>query len=154
MSILSNKNISIVDQKFISFLTSPTNPPSTTMIQRTLLRQSRALRTCIKPSSPRSTILPSHRFPTQLVASSRPLFTRRWYSAEVEKNGAAETATEGEKVEGEKAEEAGEAENPLAAELEKKNKEIIELKVCSLKLLTTVRKYTDCPTGQIPPLNS
>jgi molecular chaperone GrpE len=90
------------------------------MIQRTLLRQSRAWSSSIR-SSPRSSLArpqfrPSY---TPLSQALRQTTLSRWYSTEPE----AKKDIDGEK----KADEVDPANN----ELEAKNKEIIELKVCA-----------------------
>jgi len=106
------------------------------MIQRTLLRQSRALSSSIR-SSPRASLArpqfrPSPAFPTsQRIASSR------WYSSEPEakKEGdAAEIKAEG-KTEG--------AEDAAKKELEAKNKEIVDLKDKYLRQVADFRNLQE-----------
>ena len=97
-----------------------------TMIQRTLLRQSRALSSCIR-SSPQVSLARAQFRPSNLsfAPSSRAFTSSRWLGAESEaKKEDGEAAAE----EGKKAEE----EDPVKKELEAKNKEIIDLKVCPL----------------------
>ena len=91
------------------------------MIQRTLLRQSRALSSSIR-SAPRTALSRSQLIPANRLAA-RPLASARWYATEPEakKDGEA-AAAEG------KAEEK--AEDPVKKELEAKEKEIIDMKVC------------------------
>jgi molecular chaperone GrpE len=97
------------------------------MIQRTLLRQSRALSSCIR-SSPRASLVRQQLRPSNLsfAPSSRAFTSSRWLGAESEaKKEEGEAAAEG----GKKAEE----QDPLTTELEAKNREIIDLKVCHLR---------------------
>jgi molecular chaperone GrpE len=89
------------------------------MIQRTLLRQSRALGSCIRSTPKASLARPQFQVARQnLNAFSRPAASR-WYATEPE------AKKEGEAAEGKSAE----AEDPVNKELEAKNKEIVELKV-------------------------
>jgi molecular chaperone GrpE len=84
------------------------------MFQRSIFRQAQAARSVISSSSPASQAL---RRQTQLRVPVIRAFapqTTRCYSTEKE-------ATEAQN---------GEAENPLQKELDEKNKEVIELKVC------------------------
>lgn len=96
------------------------------MIQRTLLRQSRALSSCIQ-SSPRISLARPQFRPSKLsfAPSSRAFTSSRWLGAESEAN-----KEEGDAAaeEGKKAEDG----DPLKKELEAKNREIIDLKVCRL----------------------
>jgi molecular chaperone GrpE len=100
------------------------------MIQRTLLRHSRALASCTQPA-PRTLVSRSQFRPRNVAfaPASRPLAAARFYATEPESK-AEETAAEGngkdEKTNGVEAE----AEDPVKKELESKNKEIIDLKVC------------------------
>lgn len=88
------------------------------MIQRTLLRQSKALGSCIR-SAPRSSLVrPQFQKP---AANSFARSAWRGYATEPEASKA-----EGDKTEAKN----GEAEDPAKKELEAKNKEIVELKVC------------------------
>jgi molecular chaperone GrpE len=91
------------------------------MIQRTLLRQTRALSSSIRPVpiSPltRSQFLPANRL------AARPLASSRWYATEPEAKKEGETAAAAEG----KAEEK--TEDPVKKELEAKDKEIVDLKV-------------------------
>ena len=88
---------------------------TSTMIQRTLLRQSRALSSSIR-TAPRTSLARPQFRPSQ-VAFVRPA-AARWYSSEPEakKDDSAEKKSE-------------EAVDPVKKELEAKNKEITELKV-------------------------
>lgn len=94
------------------------------MIQRTLLRQSRALTSCVKPFL-RTSLLRLPLAPSHFAPLSQRLSSRRWYSSELDKQNETETAAPKEE---EISEEQTEAGNPLLAELEKKDAEIIELK--------------------------
>lgn len=91
------------------------------MIQRTLLRQSRALGSYIR-SAPRTSLARPQFRPTNpaFASPSRSFTASRWRGAE-----------EGAKKEGEAAEEGlkAEQEDPVNKELEAKNKEILDLKV-------------------------
>jgi len=91
------------------------------MIQRTLLRQTRALSSSIR-SAPRASLARSQFLPANRLAA-RPLASSRWYATEPEAKKDGEAAEEG------KAEEK--TEDPVKKELEAKEKEIIELKVCA-----------------------
>jgi molecular chaperone GrpE len=91
------------------------------MIQRTLLRQSRALGSCIR-SSPRTSLARPQFRPAHLAfaSPSRSFTVSRWQGAE-----------EGAKKEEDaaKEEEKEVEEDPVKKELEAKNREIIDLKV-------------------------
>ncbi|KAF8852679.1 GrpE-domain-containing protein, partial [Acephala macrosclerotiorum] len=106
------------------------------MIQRTLLRQSRALSSSIR-SSPRASLArpqfrPSPAFPTsQRIASSR------WYSSETE------AKKEGDAAEAKGDGKAAEAEDPVKKELEAKNKEIIDLKDKYLRQVADFRNLQE-----------
>ena len=96
------------------------------MIQRTLLRQSRALGSCVR-SYPRASLARSQFRPAPLLFAplSRSFTSSRWRGVEEgakkdEENAAAAAA---------EAKEEAEAEDPAKVELEAKNKEIIDLKV-------------------------
>jgi molecular chaperone GrpE len=91
------------------------------MIQRTLLRQTRALSSSIR-SAPRAPLTRSQFLPANRLAA-RPLASSRWYATEPEakNDGEAAAAAEG------KAEEK--TEDPVKKELEAKDKEIVDLKV-------------------------
>jgi molecular chaperone GrpE len=106
------------------------------MIQRTLLRQSsRALSSSLRTSASRQATRSQFRSNTPLIAqaASRQFQGRRWYATEPE---AKKDETEGEKKEGEeKSDSKQEVEDPVKKELEAKNREIIDLKVCFLGFL-------------------
>ena len=92
------------------------------MIQRTLLRQSRALSSSIR-SAPRVSLARPQFRPTPIsFAQASRSTASRWYSSEPEAK-TADAAAEGKNG-------AAEAEDPVKKELEAKNKEIVELKVC------------------------
>jgi len=95
----------------------------TAMIQRTLFRQSRSLASCLRtssnPSLSRSQFLSASRI---APSSLRPISTR-WYSTEPEKKNA-------EDQKGESKESDAPAVDPAKKELEAKDKEIVDLKVC------------------------
>jgi len=102
------------------------------MIQRTLLRQSRALSSSIR-SSPRSSLArpqfrPSY---TPLSQASRQPSSSRWYSTEPE----AKKDAEGEK----KVDEV----DPAKKELEAKNKEIVDLKDRYLRSVAEFRNLQE-----------
>ena len=96
------------------------------MIQRLLLRQSRLLSPCIRPSPRRALARPQSRpLNISFAPSSRAFTSSRWLRAE----------SEAKKEDGEAAaeqEEKVEEDDPGKKELEVKNKEIIDLKVCRL----------------------
>jgi len=104
------------------------------MIQRTLFRQSRALSSFTTSSSRTAATTPLSKpqfrtapnFSAVSASSRRALGSfsgRRWYSSEPEaKKEGEETTKENDKAAAE--------EDPVKKELEAKNKEIIELKVC------------------------
>ena len=96
-----------------------------TMIPRTLLRQTRAVRSSIR-TVPRSSLArPQFRQSNLSFApASRPA-TSRWYSTEPEAKKAEGDAAAESKTD----EKSAEAEDPAKKELEAKNKEIIDLKV-------------------------
>lgn len=91
------------------------------MIQRTLLRQSRALGSCIKSTPRLSLAQPQFQKP---AANAFVRSAWRGYATEPEASKA-----EGDKN-GKTEAKNGEAEDPVKKELEAKNKEIVELKVC------------------------
>ena len=101
-----------------------------TMIQRTLLRHSRALASC-RQSVPQKLLIRSQFRPANAVFApvSRQVVAARFYATEPEAKAEGEaTTTEGNgKENGENG--TGEVEDPLKKELEAKNKEIIDLKV-------------------------
>lgn len=126
---------------------------TTIMIQRTLLRQSRALSSSIRSTPPTSFLRLQFRpaaTPASLSRISRPA-AARWYSSEPDAKKDGEEVKPGEKAE---------AEDPAKKELEAKNKEIVELKVrCHFPCCPTqlpVSHWRPCVnseiTGQIPPL--
>jgi len=99
------------------------NSPQPTMIQRTLLRQSRALNSSLK-SAPRASLSRPQFLSSQpslaSLSRSRPFISSRWYSTEPEAKNTGEAAPA-----------APEAVDPVKKELEEKNKEILDLKVCA-----------------------
>ncbi|TVY80993.1 GrpE protein-like protein, partial [Lachnellula suecica] len=103
------------------------------MIQRTLLRQTRALSSSIRPAArtalSRPQFLPANRL------AARPLASSRWYATEPEAKKDGEAAAEG------KAEET--AEDPAKKELEAKNKEIIDLKDRYLRSVAEFRNLQE-----------
>jgi molecular chaperone GrpE len=92
------------------------------MIQRTLLRQSRALSSSIRSTPKAPLARPQFQATLQnITAFSRPVASR-WYATEPEaKQGEGEAAKTETK--------ATEAEDPAKKELEAKNKEVLDLKV-------------------------
>jgi len=95
------------------------------MIQRTLLRQSRALSSSLRTSPSSSLARPQFlRSPNTFARSSRQQLTAsRWYSSEGSESKKEDAgAAEGDKKN-------GEAEDAVKKELESKDKEIIDLKV-------------------------
>jgi molecular chaperone GrpE len=93
------------------------------MIQRTLLRQTRALSSSIR-SAPRSSLTRSQFLPANRLAA-RPLASSRWYATEPEAKADGEAAAAEGKTE-------EKTEDPVKKELEAKDKEIIDLKVCAI----------------------
>jgi molecular chaperone GrpE len=92
------------------------------MIQRTLLRQSRALSSSIRSTPKAPLARPQFQATRQnIVAFSRPVVSR-WYATEPEAKQA-----EGEAVKTET--KTTGAEDPAKKELEAKNKEVLDLKV-------------------------
>lgn len=92
------------------------------MIPRTLFRQSRTLSSSIR-AAPRTSLATSQFRSSHLpLAQSSRLGTARWYSSEPEAKKDGEAGKEGEKSVG--------VEDATKKELEAKNKEIIDLKVC------------------------
>ena len=121
------------------------------MIQRALLRQSRSLASSLRTSS--NTTLFRSQFRPQtlrLAPSASPLASARWYATEPESKDEEKVEGTGAAADQSKQEGASEAENPLAKELESKNKEILDMKVCLL-LTTEAQRMTDKRTGQISP---
>jgi molecular chaperone GrpE len=96
------------------------------MIQRTLLRQSRALGPCTR-SSPRTSLVRPQFRPSNIsfAPTSRAFTSSKWLGAELQakKEDGEAAAEEGKK---------GEDEDPMKKELEVKNREIIDLKVRNL----------------------
>ena len=100
------------------------------MIQRTLFRQSKSLASCLRASPQQSLSRSQFHSATRIASSSlRPISASRWYSTEPEKKNAEENKGE-----------TKDADAPAAdlakKELEAKDKEIIELKVCCPTLIT------------------
>jgi molecular chaperone GrpE len=87
------------------------------MFQRSIFRQAQAARSVISSSSPASQALRRTTQPRVPTIRAFAPQTTRYYSTEKE-------ASEAQNGEAEK------AENPLQKELDEKNKEVIELKVC------------------------
>lgn len=109
------------------------------MIQRTLLRQSRAL-TSWKQSVPRNLLTGSQFRPGNVAFAQavRPLAAARFYATEPE------SKTEGAAAAGNGAQEA---EDPLKKQLEAKDKEIIDLKVRPTTSERWFRRLTYHRTG-------
>lgn len=101
------------------------------MIQRTLFRHSKALTPCIRSASRTSLARPQFLPRTVVAPVSTPMDASRWYATEPEAK--KEDASAGTR-EGTSKESEGEAGDPLQKELEIKEKEIIDLKVCRLSL--------------------
>ena len=126
----------LYDQSYIPSLTRPSDSPfplpiqqfnTLKMLQRTILRQRRAVFSSINRASvPSSALRQTSPFQQLALKQSSFRFTPRSYSTE---NG---TKTEDAKKEnGEGAEKAAESpEDAIKKELEAKNKEVVELKVC------------------------
>lgn len=93
------------------------------MIQRTLLRQSRVVGACIR-STPRTALV---RPQFRIADVSRQIASSRSYATEPELKKAAEGEAA---IGGKEASETAQSEDPTKKELEAKNKEIVELKVC------------------------
>jgi molecular chaperone GrpE len=92
------------------------------MIQRTLLRQSRALSSCIRSTPKAPLARPQFQAVSQSVTGfSRPVASR-WYATEPEGKQGEGEATNAETK-------ATEAEDLTKKELEAKSKEIVDLKV-------------------------
>ncbi|RDW82269.1 hypothetical protein BP6252_03381 [Coleophoma cylindrospora] len=100
------------------------------MIQRAIIRQSRALGSCVRSTPTRSLARPQFR-PAN-ISLARPA-AARWYATEPE--------AEAKKSEGDKV--AAEAEDPVKKELEAKNKEIIELKDRYLRSVAEFRNLQE-----------
>lgn len=88
-----------------------------TMIQRTLLRQSRVLSSSIRSAAPRTSLASPQFRPTPISLGASRQAASRWYSSEPEAKKAEEAEKKTEDV------------DPVKKELEAKNKEILELKV-------------------------
>jgi molecular chaperone GrpE len=105
------------------------------MIQRTLLRQSRALSSSLR-SAPRTSLSRPQFLSSQSslasLSRSRPFTSSRWYSTEPEAKN-----TEGEAVP------AAEAVDPVKKELEEKNKEILDLKDKYLRSVAEFRNLQE-----------
>ena len=96
----------------------------TAMIQRTLFRQSKSLASCLRASPKSSHSRSQFRPATRIAPSSSRLFTTsRWYSTESEKKDTAEQNTATKEAD-------SPAVDPAKKELEAKDKEIVDLKVC------------------------
>lgn len=104
-----------------------------TMIQRILLRQSRALASCRKSAYPLNPLIRSQLRPANAAFApvSRQIAATRFYATEpqAKADGEAAAPESNGKDNGENG--TGEVEDPLKKELEAKNKEIIDLKVCT-----------------------
>merc|ERR1711977_676722 len=109
------------------------HPHNPTMIQRTLLRQSRVLSSSVRSAAPRTSLArPQFRpAPTALGVSRQAAI--RWYSSEPE-------AKKDEEV---KKDEKSEGEDPAKKELEAKNKEILELKDRYLRSVAEFRNLQE-----------
>merc|ERR1711939_1002976 len=103
-----------------------------TMIQRTLLRQSRVLSSSVRSAAPRTSLArPQFRpAPTALGVSRQAAI--RWYSSEPE--------AKDEEV---KKDEKSEGEDPAKKELEAKNKEILELRDRYLRSVAEFRNLQE-----------
>ncbi|KAG9233917.1 putative GrpE protein like protein, mitochondrial [Amylocarpus encephaloides] len=107
------------------------------MIQRTLLRQSRVLGSCIRSSQRAPLPRPQFQLMSQtLSAFSRPVASSRWYATEPE---AKKDGAEGEKSE----EKGGENGDSSKKDLEAKNKEIIDLKDKYLRSVAEFRNLQE-----------
>lgn len=94
------------------------------MMQRSLFRQSRSLASCLSSSAQPSLARPQLRAAAiKFAPAARPALASRWYSSEPEKK------------EGEEKKDAEPTVDPLKKELEAKDKEIIDLKVCCDEIL-------------------
>merc|ERR1711964_434650 len=126
------------------------HPHNPTMIQRTLLRQSRVLSSSVRSAAPRTSLArPQFRpAPTALGVSRQAAI--RWYSSEPE-------AKKDEEV---KKDEKSEGEDPAKKEVEAKNKEILELKdrylrsVAEFRNLKNEQNETCNPPKTSPSRNS
>jgi len=105
------------------------------MIPRTLLKQSRAFSSSIRPVPRASLARPQFR-PSQLsiAQTSRPA-AARCYSSESEAKKEGEAPKEAEKPK--------EVEDPAKKELEAKNKEIVDLKVCHHSITGYIRAWAN-----------
>ncbi|RDL40317.1 putative heat shock protein MGE1 [Venustampulla echinocandica] len=109
------------------------------MIQRTLLRQTRALGPSIRPAT-RSSLTRTQFQPTNqsLRAGSRPVASARWYGTETDAKKAGEgdaaAAAEGKN---------GENGDPVKKQLEAKDKEIVELKDRYLRSVADFRNLQE-----------
>jgi len=115
---MSEKNVEL--QISYNTINTQQNTLDLTMIQRTLIRHTRALSSSIR-SAPRTAIsrpqfIPANRLP------ARPLASARWYATEPEAKKDSEPAAAEGKTE-------AKTEDPVKKELEVKEREIIDLKV-------------------------
>lgn len=105
--------------------------PLRAMIQRTLLRQSRALGPAVRPAT-RSSLTRAQFQPTNqsLRVGTRPIASARWYGTETDakKNGEGDASAAAEGKNGENGDAA-------KKQLEAKDKEIIDLKVCDHRVV-------------------
>ncbi|KAF4628126.1 hypothetical protein G7Y89_g10026 [Cudoniella acicularis] len=105
------------------------------MIQRTLLRQARALSSNVR-SAPRTSLSRSQFLPVNR-SLTRPITSSRWYTTEPEAKkaeGEVSATTEGKN---------GESEDPVKKELEAKSKEITELKDKYLRSVAEFRNLQE-----------
>jgi molecular chaperone GrpE len=118
------------------------------MLRQTISATSRALRSTARLSAQRPAASLAQSFQTPFVVSRTIAPRTRWYSSE----------TDAAKNNGEEAKkEEGEAESPEAAlrkQLEAKDAEIKELKVCIPSAVSAFSMLIRCPVGQVPPLRS
>jgi len=106
------------------------------MIQRTLLRKSRSLASCIR-SNPRTSLARPQFFRNTVATVSRPVVASRWYATEPEtKKDDAAAETKGKETESETV-------DPLKKDLEAKDKEIIELKDKYLRQVAEFRNLQE-----------
>jgi len=110
------------------------------MIQRTLLRNSRALRSCIRSTPITSLVRPQIQPRNAFAPRLRPLGTARWYSSEpeVKKEGDAAESKDGKDKDLE-----SETADPAKKELEAKDKEIIDLKDRYLRSVAEFRNLQE-----------
>ena len=121
------------------------------MISRTILRQSRAALGSSVRSPPARQFLPANIHSVRALAAPSPF--SRWYSSEPEAKTADEASKDAKDAGNGK---AAEGEDAVKSQLEKKDKEIIELKVNSpseAEPRSQGAKLMHCQIGQIPSLS-